>query len=240
MSAHASGSFNHSAGAKATKKSASAHYENTVTAEAGAHIGGNHASAGVGLNVKTGTKASASTGLDGNNVYANVEYSDTTEAHITADAQAEYTGFGAAVGVDAYAKSGTEAEGHLSVGQKGVDVGASASVGTAVGVDATGTVALREASATGGAGVSVGEHFEAGGSATATFEQGKANVGVSGDVAALVGIEADVSVTVDTNQIQEDTTTVTHAVVDTGKKVEDAVVDAGKKTGNAIKKAFHF
>ena len=74
---------------------------------------------------------------------------------------------------------------HVSAGDKGVDVGGNVSCGESVGVDGSATVDLREASVTGGAGVSVGEHFAAGGGGQATFEDGQATVGVSGDVAAL-------------------------------------------------------
>ena len=54
-------------------------------------------------------------------------------------------------------------------------------MGSSVGVDGTGTVDLREASVTAGAGVSVGEHVEAGGGGQATFTDGKATVGVNGE-----------------------------------------------------------
>ena len=101
-------------------------------------------------------------------------------------------------------------------------------------MDASGTVALREGSVSVGAGVSIGEHLEAGGSASATFTHGKATVAVSGDVAALIGVEADVSVTVDTKQIAHDATAAANAVADVGKKAENAVVDTGKKAENAV------
>jgi hypothetical protein len=179
---------------------------------------------------------------------------------VTGNAQVGTEGVGVAVGTDAYAKSGTEVEAHATAGQNGIDVGASASVGNAVGVDATGTESLREASITGGAGVSAGEHFEAGGGATATFEDGKATVGVSGDVAALIGVEADVGVTVDTKQIQADTNAVVESateaekvvantlvdtgakvvVEDTGKKAGNSIVDTAKRAGNTVRKWFKF
>jgi len=92
----------------------------------------------------------------------------------------------------------------MSVGQNGVSAGAEASIGNAVGVDASTTVGLREASGTVGAGVSIGEHLEAGGSGEATFKNGVATIGVSGDVAAIVGLEVDASVSIDTKQIQKD------------------------------------
>ena len=240
-----------SASATVSSDSIVLNYDNTLTAEASASIGNEYASIGAEATFKTGTEASFAAGLDGNNVYANVNYSDTTEAHLMANASVEYQGVGASVIVDAYAKSGTEAEAHMMAGEKGVDVGASASIGNAVGVDAEGTVNLREASATGGAGVSVGEHFEAGGSATATFDDGKATVGVSGDIAAFIGVEADVSVTVDSRQITKDVSAASNTVVvggekevvkaanvlaDTGKKAESGITGTFNKIGKAFKK----
>jgi hypothetical protein len=82
----------------------------------------------------------------------------------------------------------------------------------------------------------VGEHFEAGGSAKATFKHGKATVGVSGDVAALVGLDVDVGVTVNTNQIKKDTTAVTSNVTPVTNTVVSSVTSAATTTVNAIKK----
>ena len=57
---------------------------------------------------------------------------------------------------------------------------------------------------TAGAGVSVGEQVGVGGGGEATFVDGVATVGVSGEVAVLLGVDVDLSVSVDTNQIAED------------------------------------
>lgn len=222
-----------------TDNSVSVSYANTITAEAGVSVGDDHAGAAVDVNFKTGTEAAVSAGLDGNNAYISAEYSDTTEAHLTADGHVSRAGFGVAAGVDAYATSGTTAEASASAGQNGVAVGASASVGTAVGVSASGTESFREGSASGAAGVSVGEHFEAGGSVSATYDHGKATVAVSGDLAAYLGVEADVSVTINTGQIQKDAKTAAHTIVDTGKQVGNTVKKETNKIGRAIKRGLH-
>ncbi len=257
MEAHAS--------ASETPTSASATYDNSLTAEAGVRVGTDDLNVGVGVSAKTGTVAGAAAGLDGNNIFIEASYSDITEAHLTVDATAKIEGCGGSASLDAYAKTGTELEIHAQVGDHGVAAGAEASIGNAVGVDAEGTVALRGVEATAGAGVSVGEHLEAGGSAEATFKDGKATVAIAGDVAALIGVEADVKVMVDTKQVVADAKTVAaasetaaHTVADTSVKTADAVVsiakDAGKaldkagkdagnamkKAGKGIKKAFHF
>jgi hypothetical protein len=68
----------------------------------------------------------------------------------------------------------------------------------------TGTVDLRGASVTTGAGVSVGNQFAVGGGGQATFDDGVATIGVEGDLAAYVGLDVDLSVSIDTNQVAKD------------------------------------
>ena len=221
------------ASAKSDSKSASVAYDGSLTASASASVGTSNASLGVGVSAKTGTVAAAGAGLDGNNVYANVSYSDTTEIHATVDTQVNYKGAGTSVGVDAYAKSGNELEAHALVGSKGVDAGATVSTGTYVGVGATNTTSIRGASVTTGAGVTVGDHFEAGGSGTATFIDGKATLGVSGDLAAVVGLKVDTSITVDTKQMQKDA----NKVANEASKATNSVASGAKKAGNDVSKA---
>ncbi len=269
MEAHASAATGNGTSASATPTSASASLDNSLTVSAGASVGNDQLGAAIEVSAKTGTVAGAAAGLDGNNVFVEASYSDTTEAHLTVDGTAKVEGCGVSAGLDAYAKTGTEVEAHLQAGQNGVAAGAEASIGNAVGVDAEGTVALRGVEASAGAGVSIGEHLEAGGSAEATFRDGKATVALAGDVAALIGVEADVKVTVDTKQVVADSLAVAaasekaaHVVADTSVKAADVVVsgatsvakDAGKaldkagkdagnamkKAGKGIKKAFHF
>jgi hypothetical protein len=225
--------------------------DNTVSAEASASINTDYASAEIGVSVKTGTEAEVKAGLidiDGKTaVVVEVSYSDTTEAHVTASSSIGAEGVGVAIGVDAYAKTGTEASANMSVGQNGVSAGAEASIGNCVGVDAEATVGLREASVTAGAGVSIGEHLECGGSAGATFDHGVATVSVSGDVAALIGVEADVSISIDTNQIVKDgkvivkesekvANTVAKETVDKSTKVVNTVTNTVNDTAHKAKK----
>lgn len=202
--------------------------DGSMSASVGAQVGNEYASVGVEASAKTGTVVTADAGLDGNNIYVGGSYSDTTEAHLTVNGQVGYAGVGVGASADAYVKTGNEAEFSVVAGQNGVAASAGASCGTAAGVDAEATVCLREASVTAGAGVSVGEHFEAGGGGEATFRGGKATIGVSGEVAAVLGVEVDVSLTVDTRQIQKDTT-----------KAANTVAKESKKTANKIKKGLH-
>lgn len=233
-------------------------YDGSSNVSAGAQTGNEYASVGVEVSAKTGTVASADAGLDGNNVYVGGSYSDTTEAHLTVNGQVGYEGVGVGSSADAYVKSGNEAEFSIVAGQNGVAASASASCGTAAGVDAEATVGLREATVTAGAGVSVGEHFEVGGGGEATFKDGKATIGVSGEVAAVLGVEVDVSLTLDTHQIQKDSVVVAHettkaantvahettkaannVVAKETTKAANTVAKESKKTANKIKKGLH-
>ena len=214
--------------------------DTTTKVEASIGTSNEYASVDVGASVKTGTEAELKAGLIDNNIVVEASYSDTTEAHITASGSVGAEGVGIGASVDAYAKSGTEASVSMSVGQNGVSAGAEASIGNCVGVDGQATIGVREASGTVGGGVNVGEHFEAGGSGEATFKNGVATVGVSGDVAALIGLKVDASVSVDTKQIQKDTKAVEKVVEKTiipeTTKVVNTVVD---KTGQAINNTGH-
>ena len=237
-----------------TKTSVLASIDNSIQASATIGTGNKNASIDVGASVKTGTVANASAGLDGKNVYVNVGYSDTTEAHLTSNSNVNYHGVGNSSSVDAYAVSGTQLEASMMVGKKGVDVSAGASSGTYVGVDATTTVNLRGASGTVSGGVTVGDHLEIGGGGKATYDNGKVTMGVSGEVALLVGAEVDLEVSVDTKQIQKDANTAIHTIDNEANKiihsnevktathtVEQGAKEASKtvnKAGKDVKKAF--
>lgn len=232
-------------------------YDDSVSASAGASVGNENTNASVEISAKTGTVASVEAGLDGNNIYVGASYSDTTEAHLKVGGEVGAEGFGGSGFLDAYVKSGTEVEVHLEAGQNGIAVEAGGSIGTSVGVDAEGNINLREVSATAGAGVSVGEHLEAGGGGEATFKDGKAKIGVSGELAAGIGLDVDLAVSVETKQIVQDANLIikeTPKVVDTviheapevvDKTVHEAtnvgnkVANESKKTGKKIKKGLH-
>ena len=149
--------------------SGGASFDNTTTASAGVKTGDENALVGIEVSAKTGTEASVEGGLDGNNVYVEANYSDTTEAHITVEGQANAEGFGVSGTVDAYAKTGNEASLEVRAGDEGVVANGSVSAGSSVGVDGEGTVDLREGSVTAGAGVSVGEQVGVGGGGEATL-----------------------------------------------------------------------
>ncbi len=210
--------------------SASITIDNTISAEAAVKFNADYASAELGVSAKTGTIVEVEAGLIDNNIVVAASYSDTTEVHATVGCEVGIEGVGIGGSVDAYAKTGNEGSISMSVGQNGVSVGAEGSIGNCVGVDGSETIHLREASATVGAGVSIGEHLEAGGSGEATFKNGVATVGVTGEVAAIVGIDVDVSVSIDTNQIRKDSEKVANETV----KVSNTVANETVKVSNTI------
>ena len=91
MESHASLESNNSVSAEVTDLSVSVSYDNTTKADVGVGVNTEDtspidASADVTISVKTGTEANASAGLDGNNVYADVHYSDTNEVKVDVNA----------------------------------------------------------------------------------------------------------------------------------------------------------
>jgi hypothetical protein len=210
---------------------------------------------GIDMSVEAHIVADKS-GLDVGATYNDVAYAEATAAgSVGVDGVGGYSG-----SATVYVKTGTELEGHMVAGDHGVDIGGGASIGNAAGVDAEITGSTRYTSETVGAGVSIGEHFEAGGSASATYDHGVVSVGVSGDVAALVGLDVDVSVGVDTKQIAKDgkavvdtvapvvvpavapvattATTAANTVAHAATSAVNTVSKTAKSATNSIKKAF--
>ncbi len=182
----------------------------------------------IGASVGIVVSADAHAEVNKTGLSAGVEYTEVAEGSATVSATLEQEGVGFSGTATAYAKTGTGVEAHLDAGKQGVSMGAEASVGNAAGVEGEVTESLRYGAATVGGGVSVGEHFEAGGSAEATFHNGVAVVKVGGDVAALVGLEVDVGVAVDTNTLVKDGKVVAKVAEDESKTVAKVTVEESK------------
>ena len=120
MKKHAHIKHNETAETHSDENSGGASFDNTTTASAGVEVGDENASIGIEASAKTGTEASVDGGLDGNNVYVEANYSDTTEVHVTIEGQANAEGFGVNGTVDAYAKTGNEASLEVRAGDEGV------------------------------------------------------------------------------------------------------------------------
>ena len=177
------------------------------------------------------------------------------EASATVGVSEAVTGAHVEVTGGVVAQEGIFASGSLEAGVHGVAAEASASVGSSVGVEASGTVGNRYVSESAGAGVSIGEQLAIGGGASATYHDGVVSVGVSGDIAALVGLEVDVGASVNVGQVAKDVVvvekkiekpltdaagTVAHVATDVAHTVDKGFKDTTKKAGKAFKKAFRF
>ena len=109
-------------------------------------------------------------------------------------------------------KDGVFTEVKVNAGQTGVDAKVDLSIGTSIGVEGQTTVETKYTSSTVGAGTSIGNELAIGGGATATYDHGKVTLGVSGDLAAGLGLNVDVSGSVNVNKIAQDTTKISHGV----------------------------
>jgi hypothetical protein len=141
------------------------------------------------------------------------------------------------------AQEGIFASASLEAGKHGVAAEGDASIGSSVGAEASVTVGNRYVSESAGAGVSIGEQLAIGGGAKATCHGGVVTVGVSGDVAALVGLKVDVGASVNVGQVAKDVVTVAKVaekpVTTAVNTVDKAAKDTGKKISKGFKKTFH-
>ena len=138
------------------------------------------------------------------------------------------------------------------VGADGAEGHAGAMAGASVGVGVSnGTYDENGNGASAGAGVSAGVQVGAEVGGGATMDDGVATIGVEGEVALLVGVDVDLSVSVDTKPAQEavvdtantvakETTKVVDKVAEPVNNAGNAVVGGAKDTGKKLKKAFKF
>jgi hypothetical protein len=224
----------------------SASMDESLTTSGSVSVGNNNANAKIGGSAGIELAAEAHLQADATGIDAGASYTEIMQASAIASGSVEKEGFGVAAETTVYIKTGTEFEGHVVAGDHGIDMGAGASIGNAAGVDAQITESVRYVETTAGAGVSIGEHFEAGGAAQATCEHGVVAVGVSGDVAALVGVDIDIAVSVDTKQIVSDGKEVVHVaetvapiVQKTADKAVHTVEHAATSTANTVGKGIN-
>lgn len=202
----------------------------SISKNGSANIGNEDMEASIGGSVGIDIGAEIHVEADKSGISMEAEYHEVAQASATASGTAEKEGVGISGTGTVYAKIGTEIEGYMDAGKHGVDVGAGASIGDAVRIDAEITESARYVSGTAGAGVNIGEHFEAGGSAQATYDKGIVTVGVAGDVAALIGLDIDVSASIDTNQIVKDGKEVVHIA----EKVAPVITSTTNKAVNTV------
>ncbi len=240
--AHAGASASAGAGVDGNYASAgaSAHAEAGVSATAtgSASVGNQYAGVGASgtatgyANATVDASAQAGAGLQGNNAVAggSVEIVVRTEAGVSAEVQAEATLLGiqlaeaqAQGSAGVYTEVYVRADGSVSVGQNGVEVKAGAIAGYGVGAGAQGSAGVSTvvggADVKGGAEVSIGAQIGAEGEAHATLKGNKVSIGINGEAAILVGLDADVNVDLDFGP----TVTAVNAALNSGKTINEAL-----------------
>jgi hypothetical protein len=204
--------YNQSASAEVTKTGASVYVGQSysvgaeATAEAGNEYVGCQMRAWVDLTVTE--EAYAAAGLNGNNAYVTAGACCIVRAETGLAAEGYVSNpYGPDVEMGAegcvFAESGAKAEILIEIGQNGVQCEGGVAIGSCVGVEGSVTVEAGGVGANAGAGVTYGsDHFELEGGYQSTFKDGKLTMGVSGSVAAYVGLEdVNVSTSVDTKEI---------------------------------------
>ena len=245
-SASASASADASAGAHAgvdgnsASAGAEAHAGAGVEASAGgsATVGNDTGSIGASGSAKgyadatADASAEAGAGLDGNNVTAGVTVDIVvrTEAGVSAEAQADAMLLGiqlaeasAQGNADVYTEVYVHADGSVTVGENGATIQAGAVAGYSIGAGANGsagvTTVIGGVSADAGAEVSIGAQIGAEGEAHATFQDNKISIGISGEAAVLVGLDADVNVDLDLGP----TVDAINMALNSGKSINEAI-----------------
>jgi hypothetical protein len=204
--------YNQSASAEVSKTGAAVYVGQSysVGAEATTEVGNEYVGcqmrAWVDLTVTE--EAYAGAGLDGNNAYVTAGACCIVRAETGAEVGGHVSNpYGPDVQVGAggcvYAQSGAKAEVLIEIGENGVQLNAGAEIGSCVGVEGSVTVQAGGVGGNATAGVTYGDdHFAAGAGGQATYEDGQVTIGVSGDLAAFVGIDGvDVSVSADFKEI---------------------------------------
>lgn len=247
-SGSASGSASASAGAEAhagvdgnyASAGASAHAEAGVEASASgsASVGNSTGSIGASgsasgyANASADASAEAGAGLQGNNATAgaSVDIVVRTEAGVSAQAQADATLLGiqlaeaqAQGSASTYTEVYVHADGSVTVGENGATIQAGAIAGYGVGAGAQGSAsvdtALGGASVSGKTEVSIGAQVGAEGEAHATYQDGKISIGISGEAALLVGLDADIDMDIDIGP----TIDAVNAALNSGKTINEAL-----------------
>jgi len=196
--------YEQSASAEVSKTGASVYIgqKYSVGAEATAEVGNEYIGCGMRawVDLTVTEEAYAGAGTTGNNAYVTAGACCIVRAESGAGVDAHVEdpyGPDTTVAADGcvYTESGSKAEMIIEIGENGAQVEGGVAIGSCVGVE--GSVTLQEGPAGGQAkaGVTYGDdHFEASAGGRATYNDGKVTIGVSGDLAAYVGIDGvDVS-----------------------------------------------
>jgi hypothetical protein len=235
--AEAKASSEAGAGASYTSTGAQAHAGASagVGASAEASVGNEYVGCDVRVwvSVEAVAETHAGAGLDGYNVYTTAGVNCTVRAEAGGEVSMHAGPAGQSANGCVYAESGVKAEVVVEVGMNGYQLEGGMSIGTCVGVEGESTVTFSGVSQTTGASASYGEdHFEIGAGAQSQFKDGHLRLGISGEAAAFVGLEVDLSTDIDTNKCIKDAVTVYQtrkAVYETSKQIYNNAVSASNQ-----------
>lgn len=190
-------------------------------------------SASIEITASSGINIDNAISINENYVVIDCDNSIGTQIAVNGSAQVsdQKTGLGVSGTGSLVMKEGLFTEVNVNAGTTCLDAQADLSIGASIGVEGQTTVETKYTSSTIGAGTSIGDELAIGGGCKATYEQGIINLGVSGDVAVGLGLEVDVSGSLNINKIAQDTTQTTNKIVhDTTKVTNKVVHDATKVT----------
>jgi hypothetical protein len=137
-------------------------------------------------------------------------------------------GVGQSVSGTAAVKEGAEASENASVGKQGVKAGVDTFAGAAATANGSETVNLGGNSATGGAGVKAGDSIGFAASAQATDKNGVITIGGDLDVDAILGIDVNFNVSINTKQDEKDVETAMNDVAKAAPVVAKVATTAAK------------
>ena len=238
----ASGYASASAGTSITSGGGSYGFSSGMQASAGGEVHGTAGPASGSISGEVGVKSGVAAEVHhtANDTGASFKAGSVAYATATAEGKIGAGGVSISGGVEATAKTGTYAEGSANVqhgnGAYGAAGAGSAFTGQGVEVGYPQGAGVKNiGSGSAGAGVGIGEMAGVGGSANAGYDNGKINLGVSGDIALLVGVKVDSSLTIDTKYAQDGVKAVTPGATDAGLKVAEVGKDVGTKVGAETK-----
>ena len=133
-------------------------------------------------------------------VYAQGEIGGDAKASVSSTTQGKHGSFG----VTGTAEVGAHASGHDDIGSHGASMGGSAMVGDSLGGNVHGSVSGGGVKVSDSTGASIGDKFGGSFSIGAESHHSKITFHVGGKVSAIVGLEGNIKVSVDTKPITKD------------------------------------
>ena len=152
------------------------------------------------LEAQTGIFINAEAGVTDTDISVSASLAEGDKASVTVNIEVSDQATGCAVNAAVTVQSGVFVDASVQAGAHGIAADANASIGSSVSVDGSVTESNEYSSTTLESGISIGEQLSIGGGGETTYSKGV----VSGDVAAIVGVDVDVSTSVNIRNIASD------------------------------------